>query len=158
MKPGRVMTVSRIRSEKGVELIEFALVLPLLLLLCMGIIEFGRAYYTYNILAKAVRDGARFLSAGMVTSTGTIDTTIANQTKSVVVYGTVTNTGSPKLPAFTTAQVSLPAVTVVSAAEQYVTVGVNYPYTPLFPAVMPTLTLSPKVTMLFVGRVSYPTP
>ena len=153
-----MQTASKFRNERGAELIEFALALPLLLLMCLGVIEFGRAYYTYNILTKAVRDGARFLSTGMVTSTGTIDATIASQTKNVVVYGTVTNTGSPKLPDLATSQVTLPAVTVVSAAEQYVTVSVNYPYVPLFSAVMPsTLTLSPKVTMLFVGRIAYPT-
>ena len=152
-----MQTASKFRSEKGAELIEFALTLPLILLLCLGVIEFGRAYYTYNILAKAVRDGARYLSTGMVTSTGTIDSTIATQTRNVVVYGAVTNTGTPILPDLATGQVSLPAPTVVSPSEQYVTVSVNYPYVPLFRAVMPsTLTLSPKVTMLFVGRIAYP--
>ncbi len=152
------MSRSKFRSEKGAELIEFALVLPLLLLLCLGVIEFGRAYYTYNILTKAVRDGARFLSTGMVNSSGTIDSTIASQTRNIVVYGTVTNTGNPKLPDLTTGQVTLPAATVVTASEQYVTVGVNYPYVPLFGLVMPSsLTLSPKVTMLFVGRIGFPT-
>jgi len=156
---GMIMwTKSKVRSEKGAELIEFALVLPLMLLLCLGVIEFGRAYYTYNILTKAVRDGARFVSTGLVSSTGTIDTTIATQTRNIVVYGTITNTGNPKVPDLTTAQVTLPAATVVTASEQYVTVGVNYPYVPLFRLIMPSaMTFSPKVTMLFVGRIGFPT-
>jgi Flp pilus assembly protein TadG len=149
---------SKFRSEKGAELVEFALILPLILLLCLGVIEFGRAYYTYNILSKAVRDGARYASAGMVTSTGTINSSTVTETKNVVVYGNTGGTGTPKIPSLTTTHVNVPATTVVTAAEQYVTVSVSYPYVPLFKLVMPaTLTISPKVTMIFVGRIAYPT-
>ena len=147
---------SNFRSEKGVELVEFALILPLLLLLCLGVIEFGRAYYTYNILTKAVRDGARYLSTGMVTSTGTVNSTTTTETKNVVVYGNIAGTGTKKIPDLLTTQVNVPAATVVSGSEQYVTVSVTYPYVPMFRLVMPNLTLSPKVTMIFVGRVAFP--
>jgi Flp pilus assembly protein TadG len=150
-------TKLRTKSERGAELIEFALVLPLLILLCLGTIEFGRAYYTYNILSKAVRNGARFLSTGLVTSTGTLDSTTETNTKNVVVYGNVAGTGTKVLPDLLTTQVNIPAPTVVSGSEQYVTVSVSYPYVPLFRLVMPTtLTLSPKVTMIFVGRIGFP--
>jgi len=145
------------KSERGAELLEFALVLPLIILLCLGTIEFGRAYYTYNILSKAVRDGTRFLSTGLVTSTGTVDPTTATSTKNVVVYGNTAGTGTKILPDLLTTQVNVPAATVVSGSEQYVTVSVSYPYVPLFRLVMPTtLTLSPKVTMIFVGRIGFP--
>ena len=145
------------KSERGAELIEFALVLPLIILLCLGTIEFGRAYYTYNILSKAVRDGSRFLSAGLVTSTGTVAPTTVTGTKNVVVYGNVAGTGTKILPDLLTTQVNIPTPAVVSGAEQYVTVSVSYPYVPLFRLVMPTtLTLSPKVTMIFVGRIAFP--
>ena len=147
---------SNFRSEKGVELVEFALILPLLLLICLGVIEFGRAYYTYNILTKAVRDGARYLSTGMVTSTGTVNSTTTTETKNVVVYGNTAGTGTKKIPDLLTTQVNVPAATVVSGSEQYVTVSVTYPYVPMFRLVMPNLTLSPKVTMIFVGRVAFP--
>jgi len=55
-------SIKKTRKERGVELLEFALVLPFLLLLVGGTIEFGRAFYTYHILSKAVRDGARYLA------------------------------------------------------------------------------------------------
>jgi Flp pilus assembly protein TadG len=48
------------RSEKGQDLIEFALLLPLLLLLLTGIMEFGLAVMAYNTIANAAREGARY--------------------------------------------------------------------------------------------------
>ncbi|MDN5293987.1 MAG: hypothetical protein PWQ91_690 [Eubacteriales bacterium] len=43
---------------------EFALVLPLLLLLLLGIIEFGRIFNAYLIVTSASREGARYGAAG----------------------------------------------------------------------------------------------
>jgi len=47
------------RHERGNAVIEFALVLPILLLVVFGITEFGRAFLTLNILNTAAREGAR---------------------------------------------------------------------------------------------------
>jgi Flp pilus assembly protein TadG len=49
----------RLRSERGVAILEVALTLPLLLLVCVGIFEFGRAYQTWAVLTNAAREGAR---------------------------------------------------------------------------------------------------
>jgi hypothetical protein len=48
------------RSESGQALVEFALVVPLLVLIVLGIIDFGRIFYTYEALANAAREGARY--------------------------------------------------------------------------------------------------
>ncbi len=45
---------------RGQDLIEFALILPLLLLLLTGIMEFGLAIMAYNTVANAAREGARY--------------------------------------------------------------------------------------------------
>ena len=45
-----------LKNEKGQSLVEFALVVPLLLLLVIGIAEFGRAWMTKNILTGAARE------------------------------------------------------------------------------------------------------
>src|SRR3974390_3501818 len=47
------------RSERGQALIETAVTLPLLLLVSVGIFEFGRAYETWQVLTNAAREGAR---------------------------------------------------------------------------------------------------
>ena len=52
-------TNSRRNPESGVELIESAFVLPLLLVLTMGMLDFGRAFHTKSVLDQAAREGAR---------------------------------------------------------------------------------------------------
>lgn len=51
-------------AESGNALIEFAFVLPMLLLVVFGITEFGRALMTVNVLAAAAREGARVAAVG----------------------------------------------------------------------------------------------
>lgn len=47
------------RSDAGVALIEAAFVLPILLVLAMGMLDFGRAFYFKHLLDEAAREGAR---------------------------------------------------------------------------------------------------
>ena len=49
----------RIRSERGAALLEAALIMPMILLISVGIFEFGRAYQASQVLTNAVREGAR---------------------------------------------------------------------------------------------------
>jgi Flp pilus assembly protein TadG len=57
------MKIRRIKSESGASLVEFAIVLPLLLLFLFGIIEFGFLLFNKAMLTNAAREGAR---AGIV--------------------------------------------------------------------------------------------
>ena len=49
----------RIRNEKGAALLETAITIPIILLISVGIFEFGRAYQTWQVLTNAAREGAR---------------------------------------------------------------------------------------------------
>jgi Flp pilus assembly protein TadG len=51
------------KKEKGQNLVEFALLLPVFLLILVGIAEFGRAWMTRNILTGAAREAARAAAA-----------------------------------------------------------------------------------------------
>jgi hypothetical protein len=53
------MTAMHLQSERGAELIEFALVLPLLLLLVLGIVDFGFMFQRMEVVTNAAREGAR---------------------------------------------------------------------------------------------------
>lgn len=47
------------KTERGQALVEFAIVLPVLLLLLVGILEFGRAWNLKQVIVDAAREGAR---------------------------------------------------------------------------------------------------
>ncbi|AUI49655.1 TadE/TadG family type IV pilus assembly protein [Arthrobacter crystallopoietes] len=52
----------RRQSERGAVAIEFAIVLPVLLILLIGMIEFGRIFSAQIILTNAAREGARTMA------------------------------------------------------------------------------------------------
>lgn len=54
----------RLRREHGQSLVEFAVVLPLLLILVTGIIQFGLLFHQYITLTDAVQSGAQTLALG----------------------------------------------------------------------------------------------
>lgn len=51
--------MKRLRAETGAALLEAAISIPILLLIAVGIFEFGRAYQTWQVLTNAAREGAR---------------------------------------------------------------------------------------------------
>ena len=50
---------SRFRSERGAELVEFAMVAPILIFIIAGIVDFGMMFRTYEAVTNAAREGAR---------------------------------------------------------------------------------------------------
>ena len=58
----------RSRREEGQAMVEFALVLPVLLLVLLAIMKFGLLFENYLTLTDAVRSGARTLAIGRGTS------------------------------------------------------------------------------------------
>jgi Flp pilus assembly protein TadG len=116
--------------QKGVALIELALMLPLLLLLTVITTEFGRSLYQYNVITKSMRDAVRYLSVDM---TGTrID-----EARNLVVYGNPAGTGSPLAPGLALTDVAVVQGTAGSnPVINTVTITVNgYTFRPLFNSV-----------------------
>jgi len=58
--------------ERGAELIEFAFVFPTLLLVMLGIIDFGFLFQRYEVVTNAAREGAR---VAILPGYGTADVT-----------------------------------------------------------------------------------
>jgi Flp pilus assembly protein TadG len=54
-----MLTRLQIRNQRGQAMTEFALVMPLLLFLLLGVIQFGIVFNNYITLTDAVRAGAR---------------------------------------------------------------------------------------------------
>jgi Flp pilus assembly protein TadG len=55
---------TRLAGQRGTALIEFALVLPILIVLTFMVVDFGRAFFVKNLLDQASREGARRLAVG----------------------------------------------------------------------------------------------
>jgi Flp pilus assembly protein TadG len=87
-----------LKDQKGQALVEFAVILPLLLLLIMGIIEFGLMLNSYLTVRNVSREGAR---AGIVGSTNaeienTIISTSPNLEESKLTINITPTEGSRK--------------------------------------------------------------
>ena len=53
---------ARLRDERGATVVEFALIVPLLILLVLGIAEFGHAFQVSGTLSAAAREGVRVMA------------------------------------------------------------------------------------------------
>jgi Flp pilus assembly protein TadG len=60
------------RSDTGAAAVEFALVSMILILLLLGIMQFGYLFYQWNEITHAAREGARWSALGKYA--GTVDT------------------------------------------------------------------------------------
>jgi len=129
-------------------MVEFAIVLPILLLLVFGIIDFGRALSTLNNLTAAVREGARLASTQISpdpTTGGSMSAVSTAVTNYVVAFGG--NSGAPTISeTFSGAPPNMQSITVRI---------VNYPFTPITPlanlAGLGTIQMSPSATFRWEG-------
>src|SRR6266545_2565767 len=120
------------RNERGVQLAELAIVLPILLLLFAAVAEFGRYFYEYTTVAKSSRTAVRYLTTAC--PNGTDDPAAKN----LVVFGNLAGTGNPLISGLATTNVK---VTRFDSAGNVVTGGIpatvtveiiNFKHTPLF--------------------------
>jgi Flp pilus assembly protein TadG len=72
------------RSERGAALVEFALVVPFLIMIMCATIDFGLAVYTLNNLTAAVREGGRF-AASRFPAPAANDTAVQNRVFNYIV-------------------------------------------------------------------------
>ncbi|HEV3468461.1 MAG TPA: TadE/TadG family type IV pilus assembly protein [Pyrinomonadaceae bacterium] len=132
--------------ERGTQLVELAVVLPLLLVMFGAVAEFGRFFFYYQTLTKATRAGARYLSTER--ANGESDGDAAE----LVVYGNTEGEGDPVLDGLSVDHVEIirEKPTPGAAQPDRVTVAIDgYTYEPLFDlgALVGNKKLSLKVEM-----------
>ncbi|MBT8766348.1 pilus assembly protein [Pseudomonas sp. DB1] len=121
-------------------MVEFAITLPLLLLLLLVIGEFGRMLYQYNSLLQASRDAGRFVAGKAWNRTlGRVDLTSDQQlvpkTKNIAVYGVPTaQTGNEVVAGLKTSD-----VTVITApgTTDHVQVSIAFTFVPVIGSKIP---------------------
>ena len=117
-----------LKSERGAALVEFALVVPFLMLIMCATIDFGLAVYTLNNLTAAVREGGRFASS-RIPAPAANDIAVQNR-----VYNYISQMNNNGM---TQAQVRATITNTAMDANGNITVkitGYKYkPFTPLAP-------------------------
>lgn len=115
------------RDERGVQLVEVAIVVPIFLMLFGATAEFGRFFYEYTTLSKAARAGSRYLTTAPVNAAQ--DATAKN----IIVYGNPTGTGTPILSGLTTSNVVITREGGVPLVPQRVKVQISgFQHQPIF--------------------------
>ena len=113
------------RRERGQELVEYALILPIMMLILMSILDLGRAVYYYSAINNSAREGARY---GVINPDDPAGIEAVVRNKAVVLN-----------PANLTVVISSPD-------EDTVRVTLTYQFTPITP-IVGTLLGSNEVTL-----------
>ncbi len=133
-----------IKSENGAAVVEFALILPLLLTLLFGSIEFGLLLFDKAILTNAAREGSRFgiVSASPRKTPQEIESVVTNYTAAnLITFGAAND----------------PQITVTFATQNFgdpLSVTVTYQYSfliidNLLPSLLGSINLTAESSMYY---------
>ena len=138
------MRTRLIKNQRGAALLEAAVTIPIILLISVGIFEFGRAYQTWQVLTNAAREGAR-----VAIISGTTDEQVANAVRNYMSIGGLQNAA--------TAPVVINR-TVPFGENTASQVTINYPFSfivlnPIVQLVAPGATTGAPLTMAAVSTM-----
>ncbi|PYP77286.1 MAG: hypothetical protein DMD35_15750 [Gemmatimonadetes bacterium] len=126
----RIRGLRGMRSERGAALVEFALVVPLLMLMMCATIDFGLAVYTLNNLTAAVREGGRYAATLDVAAWAANGGATARTQVSDRVYNYIVGMNN----GLTVAQTKALITVTPPDANGLITVQITaYPYKPVTP-------------------------
>jgi Flp pilus assembly protein TadG len=97
---------------RGAALLETAVTLPIILMICVGVVEFGRAYQTWQVLTNAAREGAR-----VATVRGTSDLDVESAVRSFMAAEQLGDAGTA--PVAIKRQVAFGSKTATEVTIQY---------------------------------------
>lgn len=132
-------TTTNRHRERGAALLEAAITVPIILLISVGIFEFGRAYQTWQVLTNAAREGAR-----LAVLEGPTDTDVRARVNSYLTGGGLTSLADSNIVVNRAV-----AMTGTATGSQ---VTVNYPFAfmvlnPVVQLVTPGSTTGAPITM-----------
>ena len=148
-------TCARRQSQSGLAMVEFALSVPVLLLLMFATFEFGHFLIQYSTLNDAVRNASRYVAGKALE--GTTDTLVTGATWSslvtqgtnLAVFGNIAGTGAAVLPSLNAANITV----TQDLVDRYITVTAAYPYQSLFGAAIPTF-MGRSISTTFTLNIS----
>jgi len=108
--------MKRFRNQRGAALLETAVTLPMIMLVAVGIFEFGRAYQTWQVLTNAAREGARIAVLPDYT-----DAQVTSTVRTYMTSGRLTNASTATITIVRNVPFGAPPTTASR-------VTVNYPF------------------------------
>lgn len=126
---------NKLSRENGNNLVELAILLPLLLLLVLGTFDLGKGFNTYIALSNSAREGARWLTLYPTDKNGALNRVFAEANSVGLAGGDLTVTFTPDLTTY--------------PAGQDVTVNVAHDYPLLFGLItnIPSVPFNIQATM-----------
>jgi hypothetical protein len=102
------------RDGSGAALIEFTILAPLLLSLVLGIAEFGRFLYQYQMVVEGLRDAGRYLAR-----LDANDATNQDNAANLATTGTIDGSGEPRVDGWEAGDVGFSVTNVDNTAGIY---------------------------------------
>jgi Flp pilus assembly protein TadG len=146
------------RKSRGQSLVEFAIILPVITLVVLGLFDLGRAVFTYNTLSQAARQANRTaivdqdttrVKAMAIAAAPTIGLTSSNVTVCFKTQDTTqTNCASPSTDNCPSSVRTIGCLAIVTASMSYT------PITPVISIFWPSIPL----TSTSVGHIDYVCP
>jgi Flp pilus assembly protein TadG len=142
------MRTRLIKNERGVALIEAAATIPLILMVAVGIFEFGRAYQTWQVVTNAAREGAR-----VAVISGTTDDQVREAVRAYMTVGRLEFAATAPIDVVRNAPFGGPTSTWTASS-----ITVNYPFefimlNPIVRLVVPASTTGAPITMSAVATM-----
>jgi Flp pilus assembly protein TadG len=138
------------RSECGSAVIEAAFILPLLLLLMIGGVEFARAFWTYHRMLLAVEEAGRYAMVYSA-SPGLLTSTSCPSASTVTLSNCAVSRANQYLASYGATGVSVSS-SQDTATPPNLTIAATFAFNFLFPALLPygpiTLTSQVKVPLV----------
>ena len=136
-------------SEQGQNLVELALILPLMFIILIGVLDLGRIFFAEIAVANAAREGVRYLTTHPTDEIGGF----VNTKKAATIQGSFSGLESERftVAAFCTYYNKDGCVTgrKLNQKDNKAVVTVTYGFSPIIGWVLPeTITLSETATMV----------
>jgi len=143
----RVEVAKGRRRVYGQSLVEFALICPVFVMMVMGVVDLGRVFYTYEALANASREGARYCALHAHDLYASNQSSATSSRVLDEVNGTVAN-----VSVFGSA-VGQPACDTAISSGSLVTVSAQATFTPITPIIANlfpggTITITASASMM----------
>lgn len=129
----RMLRLQRLgRDIRGTSIIEAAIVIPIAIILFVGVLDFGRVYYTRATAQKSIRAAVRYLSTlpanGICTTTGAPSLWGVQKSKNLALYGNVDGTGSIRLKNWSSGNITVNSSVCPIAAGATVGISATVPF------------------------------